>query len=78
MAAALGPYGAAHLDPPAYRQAVLKCVFTGVPLAGVAGLAERGDGELARMFADFADERVAAGRAVPPDVWLVIDREENS
>lgn len=77
IGAALGPYAAAHLDAPAYRQAVLKCVFTGVPLAGVAGLAERTDDELRRMFTDYAAERVAAGRAVPPDVWLVIDREED-
>jgi hypothetical protein len=77
VAAALGPYAAAHLDPPAYRQAVLKCVFTGVPLAGVAGLAERTDAELVRMFTDYAAERVAAGRPVPPDVWLVTDREED-
>lgn len=77
VAAALGPYGAARLDDHAYRQAVLKFVFTGVPLAGVAGLAERKDAELARMFADYAAERVAAGREVPPDVWLVIDHEES-
>jgi hypothetical protein len=71
--AALGPYGVAHLDAAAWRQAVLKCVFTGVPLSAVHGLAERADGELARMLVDFARERVAAGRTVPPDVWLVLD-----
>ncbi|CAL9617918.1 EboA domain-containing protein [Streptomyces levis] len=66
--AALGPYGAAHLDAHAFRQAVLKCVFVGIPLAGVSGLDERADGELARMMADFATERRAAARPVPPDV----------
>jgi hypothetical protein len=76
IAAALGPYAATHLDDPAYRQAVLKCVFTGVPLAGVAGLAERRDAELVRMFAAFARERVAAGRPVPADVRLVTRPEE--
>jgi hypothetical protein len=76
IAAALGPYAAAHLDDAAYRQAVLKCVFTGVPLAEVAGLAERRDAELARMFAAFARERVSAGRPVPADVWLVTRPEE--
>lgn len=75
VAAALGPYGAAHLAAPAYRQAVLKCVFMGVPLADVAGLPERRDAELARMLGDFARERVAAGRPVPADVWLVTDPE---
>ncbi|GLY75655.1 EboA domain-containing protein [Actinoallomurus iriomotensis] len=77
IAAALGPYGAARLDPHAYRHGVLKCVFTGVPLAAVAGLRERRDAELARMFTAFARERVAAGRTVPADVWLVTDPEED-
>ena len=77
IAAALGPYGAAHLDPHAYRHGVLKCVFTGVPLTAVAGLRERRDAELARMFTAFARERVAAGRTVPADVWLVTDPEEH-
>ncbi|MFL6053421.1 MAG: EboA domain-containing protein [Actinoallomurus sp.] len=76
VAAALGPYGATHLDAPAYRQGVLKCVFTGVPLAEIAGLPERRDAELARMFAAYARERVAAGRPVPADVWLVTDPDE--
>jgi hypothetical protein len=76
IAAALGPYAAAHLDDAAYRQAVLKCVFTGVPLGEVAGLAERRDAELARMFAAFARERLSAGRPVPTDVWLVTRPEE--
>jgi hypothetical protein len=76
VAAALGPYGAVYLDAPAYRQGVLKCVFIGVPLAEVAGLHERRDADLARMFAAFARERVAAGRPVPADVWLVTDPEE--
>jgi hypothetical protein len=38
-----------------------------VPLRLVAGLAERTDDELVRMVADHADERRAAGRAVPDD-----------
>ncbi|MBR7679119.1 EboA domain-containing protein, partial [Streptomyces daliensis] len=48
VAAAVGPYGAAHLDPHAWRHAVLKCLFTGVPLEAVAGLETRarGDAEL--------------------------------
>ncbi|WP_411080436.1 EboA domain-containing protein [Streptomyces sp. cmx-18-6] len=67
VAAAVGPYAAAHLDPHAWRHAVLKCLFTGVPVEVVARLDERarGDGELARMLRDFAAERIAAGRDVP-------------
>jgi hypothetical protein len=72
VSAALGPYAAAHLDDDAWRQAVLKVLFTGIPVAHVAGLAERADAELARMVRDYAAERVAAGRAVPPDAYTVL------
>ncbi|HEY8374261.1 MAG TPA: EboA domain-containing protein [Pseudonocardiaceae bacterium] len=74
VAAALGPYGATHLDGPAWRQGVLKCVFLGIPLDRVHGLPERADAELARMMVDFARERIAAGRDVPADIWPVVNR----
>ncbi|GHE60084.1 EboA domain-containing protein [Streptomyces capitiformicae] len=70
--AALGPYGAARLPEAEYRQAVLKCVFYEIALDRIAGLDTRADDELARMLADFAHERVAAGRDVPPDIWPVV------
>ncbi|MFJ7243419.1 EboA domain-containing protein [Kitasatospora sp. NPDC098652] len=73
VTAAVGPYAARYLDQPAWRQAVLKCVFTGIPLDAVAGLARRTDPELVRMFRDFAAERTAAGRRVPEDLGLQID-----
>jgi hypothetical protein len=74
VAAAVGPYAAEHLDPHAWRHAVLKCLFTGVPVEQVAGLARRaqGDAELARMLGDFAAERSAAGRAVPAGLHRVL------
>src|SRR5690606_31127316 len=74
VAAALGPYGARHLDPHTWRHAVLKCLFTGVPVDRITGLARRarGDGELARMLGDFAEERTAAGRSVPDDLYRVL------
>ncbi|TDC33356.1 sugar phosphate isomerase [Micromonospora sp. 15K316] len=73
VAAALGPY-ARHLDAAAWRQAVLKCVFSGVPLAVVADLDTRADGELAVMLAGLADERHAAGRDLPADATDLLDR----
>ncbi|MBM0239177.1 EboA domain-containing protein [Micromonospora sp. ATA32] len=73
VAAALGPY-ARHLDPAAWRQAVLKCVFTGVPLAVVADLDDRADSELAAMLAALAAERDAAGRTMPADATDLLDR----
>ncbi|MEV5802425.1 EboA domain-containing protein [Streptomyces collinus] len=74
VAAAVGPYAARHLDQHAWRHAVLKCLFTGVPVDAVSGLAERAhsDAELARMLADFAAERTAAGRPVPSGLYRVL------
>ncbi|MFI6348060.1 EboA domain-containing protein [Streptomyces sp. NPDC050560] len=74
VAAAVGPYAARHLDTHNWRHAVLKCLFTGVPVAAVADLARRahGDTELARMLGDYAEERLAAGRTVPADLHHVL------
>jgi hypothetical protein len=74
VAAAVGPYAAEHLGAHAWRQAVLKCLFTGVPLDQVTDLERRaaGDDELARMLADYAAERSAAGRPVPADLILAL------
>ncbi|MFJ1748092.1 EboA domain-containing protein [Streptomyces sp. NPDC088116] len=75
VAAAVGPYAAAHLGPHAWRHAILKCLFTGVPTAAVDSLEQRAreDTELARMLADFAAERTAAGRPVPADLHHVLN-----
>lgn len=73
LAAALGPY-ARHLDQAAWRQAVLKCVFMGVPLDTVHELDERADGELAGMLAAFREELTAAGRTMPQDASALLRR----
>ncbi|WP_241268040.1 EboA domain-containing protein [Streptomyces chrestomyceticus] len=75
VAAAVGPYAARHLDAHTWRHAVLKCLFTGVPVTAVAGLAERarGDTELAHMLTAYARERTAAYRPVPADLQRVLD-----
>ncbi len=75
VAAALGRYSV-HLDAATWRQAVLKCVFMGVPLSEAHGLDERADAELGRMLAAFAAERRAAGRDVPADALAVLSRWE--
>lgn len=74
VAAAVGPYAADHLDTHAWRHALLKCLFTEVPVTAVARLGDRarGDVELARMLGDFAAERTAAGRTVPEDLRTVL------
>jgi hypothetical protein len=76
VAAALGPY-AVHLDDAMWRQAVLKCVFMGVPLECVYGLVDRADGELAAMIAGLAEERRAAGRDMPADATELQERFHN-
>ncbi|MEV8019212.1 EboA domain-containing protein [Streptomyces sp. NPDC086554] len=74
VAAAVGPYAARHLAPHHWRHAVLKCLFTGVPVDAVADLPRRAhaDAELARMLGDYAGERTAAGRPVPGDLHRVL------
>lgn len=71
VAAAVGPFAAAHLDQHTWRHAVLKLVFQGTSLDAVAGLSDRADAELARMAGDLAAERRAAGRAVPADLHRI-------
>lgn len=74
VAAALGPYAATHLTPHAWRHALLKCLFVGVPVTAVACLAERsaGDTELARMLTDHAAELTAAGRPLSVDLHRLL------
>lgn len=74
VAAAVGPYAAEHLDAHAWRQALLKCLFTGVPVDAADRLEDRarGDAELARMLGDYAAERTAAGRPVPADLDRIL------
>lgn len=73
VAAAVGPY-ARHLDDAAWRQAVLKCVFMGIPLSSVDSLDERADAELATMLGGLVEERRAAGRDMAPDALALLDR----
>lgn len=68
VAAAVGPFGARYLDQHTWRHAILKLVFQGVSLTAASGLTARADDELDRMARDFAAERRAAGRPVPPDL----------
>lgn len=68
------PFSARHLSAEEYRKAVLKSLFCDIPVEGFVGLAERADEELARSLCEYADEREAAGRAVPNAVWEVAAR----
>ncbi len=66
------PYPAAFYDEPEYNQVVLKSLFTGLKIALIVGLQRRSNRDLSRMCEDYTDERLAAGRSVPNDIWLAI------
>lgn len=68
------PYPASYFPETSFNHMVLKAVFTEVALARILGLATRRSTELARMAADYASERTAAGRSVPADLALVMSR----
>jgi hypothetical protein len=67
------PYPAAFFPDLNFNQMVLKALFNGVALVRVVGLAGRLNPALARMAADYAAERRAAGRTVPADISLVTE-----
>lgn len=66
------PFPAENLPEPAWNQLVLKALFVEVGIAGILFLDERGNPALARMLCDYAHERWAAGRPVPPDLWRCV------
>ncbi len=66
------PFATKHMNDVEYRKAVLKALFCDVPIEGFLGLSERADNALALSLKDFADEREAAGRAVPDVLWPVL------
>jgi hypothetical protein len=78
VAAAMGPVGAASLDDDAWRQGVLKCLFTEVSLSLVAELDRRTDARLRTMVEAYAAERAAAGRDLSPDVLRMLDAARSS
>jgi hypothetical protein len=65
------PYPAAFFPERNFNQVVLKSLFNGVALSRIVALGRRLNPDLARMAADYAQERRAAGRAVPADIGLV-------
>ncbi|HHH38786.1 MAG TPA: HEAT repeat domain-containing protein [Sedimenticola sp.] len=66
------PYIARHYDEHEFNQVVLKSLFTGLPIEHIQGLRQRANRDLARMCEDYAEERLAAGREPPADIWLAI------
>ena len=62
------PFPARHFPERNFNQLVLKALANGIAMARITGLSNRLNPELARMAADYAAERRAAGRSVPHDI----------
>lgn len=66
------PYPFRHFPELNFNQMVLKGLFNDIGISRIVGLEERFNPELSRMADDYVSEREAAGRHVPPSIWLVI------
>jgi hypothetical protein len=66
------PFGARYMPEPNFNQMVLKAIFMGLDTHRIIGLKTRATTDLKRMVADFASERRAAGRVVPPDTEYIL------
>jgi hypothetical protein len=68
------PYPSEYLDEGPWNQLVLKAFFMQMPVGRIIGLDARANAALARMLADYARERFAAGRPVDPLLWRPVGR----
>ncbi len=66
------PYPAEYFDNLAWNQMVLKALFVGSPVHLIQELDRRANPELAKMLIDYARERWAAKRSVPPELWRLV------
>jgi hypothetical protein len=66
------PYPAQHFAEGQWNQMVLKALFVGSALDPIVGLDGRRNPNLARMLCDYARERWAASRPVPPELWRCV------
>lgn len=60
------PYPAEQFDEAAWNQLILKAFFTDKDVTQIIGLDERKNARLSQTLADYAAERRAAGRSLPP------------
>lgn len=67
------PYPARHYSEQQFNQLAFKSLFMGLNIEYMVGLRERKNTELMRMCADYTRERRAAGRPIPPSLWLTMD-----
>lgn len=67
------PYPAKYYSEHEFNQLVLKALFMGIWIDPVIGLLQRANSELSQMCENYIKERVAANRAIPPDIWLALE-----
>ncbi|MBI1242291.1 MAG: hypothetical protein GC195_12365 [Nostoc sp. RI_552] len=67
------PYPAQYFDTLAWNQMVLKALFLSKPLHLIHGLDVRTNRDLAKMLINYAHERYSANRAVPPELWQLVE-----
>lgn len=67
------PYPAKYFTELAWNQLILKCIFNDKSINNIIGLQNRFNQNLANTFIDFAHERWAAGRSVPPEAWQILE-----
>lgn len=65
-------FPARYLPEPNFNQMVLKAIFVGLDTQRITGLRARATTNLKRMVVDFASERRAAGRPIPPDTDRIL------
>ncbi len=68
------PFPARYFPERNFNQMVLKAFFNGIAIERIVNLSARLNSELSRMAADYVSEREAAGRTVPADIWIVLER----
>jgi hypothetical protein len=66
------PYPSETLEQAPWNQMVLKAFFTEKPIHQIIGLDERANKELAHILSNYAHERWAAHRSVPPMLWRCV------
>jgi hypothetical protein len=68
------PYPYQYLTDQAWNQLVLKAFFTEKNINRIIGLDERANQDLANILIDYANERWAAHRPVPPQLWRLVSK----
>jgi hypothetical protein len=66
------PYPADRFDVIGWNQMVVKTFFVESPTQEIVGLDRRANPALARMLANLAEERWAAGRSFSPQLWRCV------